>query len=95
MFRFCVICQAVVEAFDYRKHMTAHRNQQRERPGSTSAWRSLRRQVLARDGHRCVICGKTTELEVHHRDSNWRHNELSNLEVRCLEHNRPGRPPAA
>ncbi len=30
--------------------------------GSTRAWRTLRAQALARDGHRCVQCGRTGQL---------------------------------
>jgi ATP-dependent DNA helicase RecQ len=36
----------------------------------TAAWDSLRRQILRRDGHRCVACGKTlvaAEAHIHHR----------------------------
>lgn len=32
----------------------------------TTAWRALRKQVLARDGNVCVHCGSTTRLTVHH-----------------------------
>jgi RNA-directed DNA polymerase len=30
-------------------------------------WHQVRQEILARDGYRCVKCGETTELEVHHR----------------------------
>lgn len=36
------------------------------RGGSTRAWRNVRAQALARDGHRCVQCGTSGPLQVHH-----------------------------
>ena len=30
------------------------------------AWERVRRQALARDGHRCQLCGRAGVLEVHH-----------------------------
>lgn len=30
-------------------------------------WKARREQILKRDGYRCVNCGDTIELEVHHR----------------------------
>ena len=32
----------------------------------TKRWREMRRQALARDGHRCRSCGSAGRLEVHH-----------------------------
>lgn len=48
----------------------------------------LRDAVLARDGHRCVICGSVVALVVHHKDGQGRgtpnpNNKMSNLETRC------------
>lgn len=33
---------------------------------TSSAWRKLRKLVLARDGHQCTRCGSTKSLTVHH-----------------------------
>jgi 5-methylcytosine-specific restriction endonuclease McrA len=50
----------------------------------TTAWRSKRAQVLARDRHRCRCCGGVRRLQVHH----WRydrlgHEPLSDLITLC------------
>ena len=33
----------------------------------TQHWRTFRRLVLERDGHRCVVCNNTRLVQVHHR----------------------------
>jgi 5-methylcytosine-specific restriction endonuclease McrA len=33
---------------------------------ASPAWAELRRLVLIRDNHRCIACGRTSDLEVHH-----------------------------
>lgn len=33
----------------------------------TQHWRTFRRLVLERDGHRCVVCNGDKEVHVHHR----------------------------
>jgi 5-methylcytosine-specific restriction endonuclease McrA len=33
---------------------------------TSPAWAELRRLVLIRDGQRCIACGGTSDLEVHH-----------------------------
>lgn len=30
-------------------------------------WKAKRQEILARDGHQCIICGSSVELQVHHR----------------------------
>lgn len=30
-------------------------------------WRAKRKRILARDGNRCVVCGSTIELTIHHK----------------------------
>lgn len=87
MHRWCTSCQVAVEASEYARHRRQHR------PGSTYAWRRIREQVLARDGGRCIICGETEDLEIHHVDGNWRNNRLDNLSTRCIAHH--PRPQAA
>ena len=46
---------------------------------------SQRKRVLARDQHRCVICGSTKQLEVDHRRAlmNGGDNKLGNLATLC------------
>ena len=89
MLRYCSACNVVMPANQYAKHRRLHH----ERRGSTTAWRKLRQLVLARDHHRCVVCGATDRLEIHHLDGDWRNNDPGNLEVRCLAHNPRGAPP--
>src|SRR5215469_16341478 len=49
-----------------RIRMSAVRQKRpRFKPGRES-YRALRRKVLERDGWRCLQCGRTTELQVHH-----------------------------
>ena len=31
----------------------------------------------------CATCGSTKNLDVHHKDGNWKNNEMSNLETLC------------
>jgi len=51
----------------------------------TEDWESIRKQVYARDGNRCVMCGKKGRLHAHHivpvRISH--NNSLSNLVSLC------------
>lgn len=86
--RYCSSCNLVMPANQYAKHRRSHPH----RSGSTTAWRRLREQVLDRDHHRCQFsgCGATEQLEIHHLDGNWRHNDPSNLSTRCLAHNPRG-----
>ena len=46
------------------------------------------RRALARDGHKCTVCGSSSKLVVHHRDGRGRthcnpNHELSNLQTMC------------
>jgi hypothetical protein len=80
--RLCTHCEPaqLVRLEDWQQHRKVHQpekdRQRRERTGrrgSTRAWRHIRAQVIARDGHRCRRmlhdgrqCPNTSELEVHH-----------------------------
>ncbi len=33
----------------------------------TPEWQAIRQMALDRDGHRCVECGSTEQLQVHHK----------------------------
>lgn len=71
----------------YLKHMEQekhrakiHREQKR--------FGGLREDALIRDGYKCVICGATDRLEVHHKDGSGRNkdnanNTLENLQTLC------------
>ncbi len=78
--------------------MNWHRNQgERQRLGTTGAWRRIRAAVLDRDGHRCQVCGSTQELEVHHvlPVAAGGTDDPSNLQTVCFDCHPRGRPPAA
>ncbi|MEW5846432.1 MAG: HNH endonuclease [Bacteroidota bacterium] len=34
-------------------------------------WKARKEEILKRDDHRCVVCGSTEELEVHHRQYHY------------------------
>jgi len=57
------------------------------RNGSTRSWRRLRAIVLARDGHRCRVCGQPA-AEVDHiiRVIDGGTDHPSNLRSLCREH---------
>jgi len=48
-------------------------------------WAELRLAVLARDAHRCVLCGSTENLHVHHKHARRHHgpDQLDNLQTLC------------
>ena len=45
-------------------------------------FRSVRSQVLLRDGNRCVKCGLTIDLEVHHIEG-YKENDIEKLATLC------------
>jgi len=91
----CPVCKALMPSGEYRSHITAHYDQAKPRPGSTSAWRRLRTLIIDRDQHACRKCGATEHLEVHHLDGNWRNDTPANLETRCTACNPRGKGHAA
>lgn len=46
-------------------------------------WATLRRLVLDRDGHRCVLCNRADRLEVHHRVYAPYEENLNDLVTLC------------
>jgi nitrate/TMAO reductase-like tetraheme cytochrome c subunit len=52
--------------------------------------KAVKARVKARDGNKCVICGDTARLEVHHRDDDPTNDSMDNLETRCPAHNPRG-----
>lgn len=86
----CPICRQVIPAGqEFRNHRQSHRREATERPGSTRRWRNLRELIIARDDG-CVVCHTHEEIEVHHRDGDWRNDDPRNLETRCVAHHERG-----
>jgi 5-methylcytosine-specific restriction endonuclease McrA len=85
--KICPTCRQVVPASQYNRHRQHHRpaRQANGRSGSTRAWRQLRAQIIARDGQRCQMCGMTHNLEIHHRDEDWRNDDPANLITLCVD----------
>lgn len=53
-----------------------------------SRWQTLRKQVRQRDGNRCVVCGATQRLSVHHVTAavDGGKDVLDNLVTLCATH---------
>jgi 5-methylcytosine-specific restriction endonuclease McrA len=92
VWRLCGTCQTVIPANEYVAHRQSHHG---SRNGSTYRWRQLRQVVLARDGHRCVICGSTQRLEVDHIQpvAAGGTDDPRNLRTVCFTHNPRGARP--
>jgi hypothetical protein len=87
--RVCPYCREEIATHEWNAHVGSHR-----RNGSPPGWRNRRNRVIARDGGRCTFvdpygrrCPETTQLEVHHVDGDWRHDDEDNLATRCAGHN--------
>lgn len=50
----------------------------------------FRKLALAYLGNKCVVCGTRETLEFHHKDGNWRNDDLTNIELRCKKHHPVG-----
>ena len=51
---------------------------------ASAAWRKKRRKALRHYKHRCVVCGSTDNLHVHHKHYRTLFREsMADLEVRC------------
>jgi 5-methylcytosine-specific restriction endonuclease McrA len=85
--RVCPTCRLVLPANQLRQHRIDVHGL---RHGSPPGWRRLRQTIIERDDGRCVVCGVTERLEVHHIDGNPKNDDPSNLETRCRKHNPRG-----
>jgi 5-methylcytosine-specific restriction endonuclease McrA len=83
---YCETCSQVIPDAEWQAHWRAHADARSIRQGSTSSWRTTRKQIIARDKGRCSVCLATTELEVHHVDGDWRNDDPSNLTTLCHDH---------
>lgn len=45
--------------------------------------RQYREFIIANAKHRCSVCGKEEDLQIHHKDGNPANNRQDNLEVQC------------
>jgi len=55
-----------------------------ERPNrQIKLWYSLAKEYL---GGKCVDCGTQETLNIHHKDCNYRNNDVANLELVCRKH---------
>ncbi|KUG21131.1 MAG: HNH endonuclease [Methanomicrobiaceae archaeon] len=50
---------------------------------SLKEWKAMRRQILARDGHRCALCGASEGLHVHHINQIKTDDSPDNLLTLC------------
>lgn len=48
-------------------------------------WEEVKRKVRIRDGHRCQMCGKTYNLEIHHKTYKIGGVSIIGHELECLE----------
>ena len=49
--------------------------------GSLSYYRSISRAIKNKD--KCEICGSKSNLDVHHKDGNWKNNIIKNIQILC------------
>lgn len=81
--RFCPYCRQVIPAAEFARHRaTVHLHRRTSK--------RLKRMVLARDRHRCTVCGATAPLEIHHLNEDPTDDRPENLETRCRAHNPRG-----
>ncbi|NYT16733.1 MAG: HNH endonuclease [Methanomicrobiales archaeon] len=74
--------------FSERRHNTLFCSRFRKSVGARfkyglPAWRATRDAIRERDGHRCMICGSSRSLHVHHRDHDPTHDCAANLITLC------------
>jgi 5-methylcytosine-specific restriction endonuclease McrA len=62
----CLVCGQLATGSRCSAHQPASSGSKAWAGGSTRAWRTVRAQALQRDGDRCVRCGATSPLVVHH-----------------------------
>ena len=52
-------------------------------------WREVKKLVLKRDKYKCIICGSSKELNIHHssyKNHFNEHNHLEDLDTLCRKH---------
>jgi len=86
MYRHCTRCEMDVPDVLWREHRRQHRLADPDRRNGRGASAAQKREVKARQGHRCIRCGLVTaSLEVHHVNGNWRDNRRENLVAACSD----------
>lgn len=66
--------------WNQRRYCSKQCNYIREKSNDRSSFHRLARTFV---GQSCNICGDTKNLDVHHKDRNYKNNEISNLETLC------------
>lgn len=61
----------------------------------TPLWKYLRHKAVTRDGGKCVRCGATKNLNVHHKiyRRRWCMTQLEDLETLCRDHHQDEHKP--
>lgn len=55
------------------------------RPRAPGFTKALKREIRARDGNRCVICGTEEALRIHHINENGNDHRWENLITVCVD----------
>jgi 5-methylcytosine-specific restriction endonuclease McrA len=103
MKRLCSKCRSqgvpgpdcIIEASSWARHLEQHKRTLNKARGTgmPRGWAKIRKQILERDGHRCVVCGEPA-VEVDHIKPRIHGggSDPSNLRSVCEQHNPRGRP---
>ena len=67
------------------KHKKVRPTKYRQILRNNPYWEEVKRKVRIRDGHRCQMCGKTYNLEVHHKTYKIGGVSVVGHELECLE----------
>lgn len=46
-------------------------------------WKIIKARVMKRDGYKCIICGATENLEIHH--NTYKHYKQEYRKLKCLD----------
>jgi len=65
----------------WRKYKFQYRKQQRDPKYQSMARRCLK--INCRNLSQCEICGSTYKIQIHHKNRNFRDNNIENLQILC------------
>jgi len=78
------IILSVLKCDNWEEYETARKriySKKRRKMQSSTGWQEAKKKSLERDGSRCTVTHKKTNLEVHHIDGDFTNNELDNLVI--------------